>query len=287
LNRKVRNQEAFTPKRAYYPSQDPKVGGAKSETAFKMGGTNTPGSSGGASSSGSPGAGSFKPTAVTTKPVTLQPTAAHTASSQTPEFGTVGVNPPASTGASSGATSDSTQQSATTATPSTDSYVNNANQIAQQQYDSSQAAYQAQQTAAGYYPSAYRRGTNGALVNSYVDQADQMAQQQYNASQAAAYQAEHGYYPSAYNGSGSQTGVQVGDWVSDGVNGLTRSAYYNGSRSQTNRQPTATQRQPAAATQTPPRSSAQQAAAAQAAAQQAAQQAQQRAIQNILLSIPH
>jgi hypothetical protein len=287
LTKKTRNQEAFAPKRGYYPSQDPKVAGSKSDTTFKMGGTNTSGSFGGGSSSGSPGAGSFKPTAVTTKPVTLAPTtapAAQATNSGTPEFGTVGVNPtnsyassPSASG-SSGATSNSTVQSSGTAasTGDTNAYVNGSTGT-QSPADAAQAASQTQQN--GYYPSAYR-GTNSALVNSYVNQADQIAQQRYDASQATAYQAEHGYYPSAYNnGGGSQTGVQRGEWVSDGENGLI----YNGSGYKAATQPTATQRQPAAAAQPTPQQTAAQQTAAQQAAAQAAQQAQQNAVRNILM----
>jgi hypothetical protein len=181
LSNNARNQDAFAPNRAYYPSEDPKVSGYKSKTSFKMGGSNTSGSFAGASSSGGSGSGSFKPSSVTSKPVSLAPTAvpaaqATNSNSQEPYFGTVGVNPtisPVSTSSSSGSTSGSTSSSSmgSNAPPSTcdpsllgtkgcgirsggtnsaqnsDPYVSNANQMAQQQYEASQAAYQAQQAA--------------------------------------------------------------------------------------------------------------------------------------------
>lgn len=288
LTKKSRNQEAFTPKRAYYPTQDPKVAGAKSETAFKMGGTNTPGSFGGASSSGN-GGGTFKPTAVTTKPATLTPNASG-AETTASTFGIGGVSPTnsyasnPSGGDSSGATSGSTVQSSETAaaagdTGATTTAVNSSAET-QAPADAAQVAAQVQQN--GYYPSAYR-STQGVLIDNYVNQADQLAQQRYNDSQTAAYQAEHGYYPSAYHGNGSgesQTAVDLGNgWVSDGANGMMRSAYY-GSGSPGSTQPAAPQRQPAAAAPPP---SPQQVTTAQRAAQQTAEQVNMNVIGNIMM----
>ena len=170
LNQKARNQDAFTQTRAYQASEDPQVTAASNKGAFKMGGSTSGGGSFGGTASTSSGAGSFKPSSVTSKPVTLTPTnstaptQASTGSSQQSNFGTTGVTPSSSSSTSSGSTTQASVGGTTNGTspsncniriigtvcaPSggSDPYVSNANSMAQQQYDASQAAYQAQQAA--------------------------------------------------------------------------------------------------------------------------------------------
>lgn len=177
LTGKAHNQEAFAATQPYRSSrQDPQLKEVAKSASFKMGGTNTSGSFSGGSSGGS-GAGAFKPTTVTTKPVTINPantapTAQASNNQNQPYFGTVGVNPTITNSANTASTSSSTpSSSASTASAF----------CTPEMYGKSPACPPGGGMAG--QPAAY-----GGTVGAYVNSANQQANQIYGATGGSAAQ---------------------------------------------------------------------------------------------------